>query len=203
MPWTVPLKKTEHVTAYLEDKFGQLAGALALPAFVGVGARLLIVKLGEWHWTLGATAAGVLVIWVWLLIRGLTPAYLQKNPVSVGLGCFLLALALATSAFGGISYLLYQYNLLSQGEPEYYAYYASAGQITPDGLSNTYLWILADMVPSLHIPETVHWERPVCTTSPKSGAIELVFKVIVVLPLIAGVKAWLGSGKTAEQPKAA
>jgi hypothetical protein len=55
-----------------------------------------------------------------------------------------------------------------------------------------YLWHLLDAVPTLKIPETLNWDKPaVELTDKRGGGLLLVFKILVVLPVIRlGVQLW-------------
>lgn len=49
-----------------------------------------------------------------------------------------------------------------------------------------YLWNLADSVPSLEVTDTVQWELDANFTGATSGALPLLFKATVILPIVYG-----------------
>jgi hypothetical protein len=54
-----------------------------------------------------------------------------------------------------------------------------------------YLWSLLDAIPVLELPQTLGWERSFRYTDPASRVLLLVYKVVVILPMIAtGVLIW-------------
>jgi hypothetical protein len=57
-------------------------------------------------------------------------------------------------------------------------------------LQDLYLWHFMSSVPSLKIPETLLWQVPVHYKDHLSGALLLVFKIVVIVPVIASFTVW-------------
>jgi len=60
----------------------------------------------------------------------------------------------------------------------------SSPEVTLASLSDFFLWHFLDAVPLLKITETLKWEVPLTYTSSTVGLIVLVFKAVVILPVI-------------------
>ena len=60
-----------------------------------------------------------------------------------------------------------------------------------------YMWHFVNLIPGLGIPETLRWTQPYKYSDHLSGAVLLIFKIAVILPVIASFKLWHDVRKTA------
>jgi len=90
----------------------------------------------------------------------------------------IATLGLAIGTFASLTQSLYDGDLLElQGE-------GISSDTIVDMAFEFYVWHLLDAVPLLDIPLTLRWEEPYTYTDSLSGAVLLVFKGFVILPLI-------------------
>src|SRR5207302_1079822 len=79
--------------------------------------------------------------------------------------------------------------------------YATFKPPLPNDLSpvvDFYMWHFVNLIPGLGIPETLHWTQPYQYSDHLSGAVLLIFKIAVILPVIASFKLWHDVRKTAQ-----
>lgn len=79
--------------------------------------------------------------------------------------------------------------------------YAKFEPPLPDNLSpvvDFYMWHFVNLIPGLGIPETLRWTQPYQYSDHLSGAVLLIFKIAVILPVIASFKLWHDVRKTAQ-----
>lgn len=74
---------------------------------------------------------------------------------------------------------------------EAFALYTAFGEVEPLAAIEYYAWHLADAVPLAEIPTTLNWTPQLEFNSIPAGARLLVYKVLVILPLIALVREWI------------
>ena len=98
-------------------------------------------------------------------------------------------LVMAASVFASISVTLQRYG------------YATFKPPLPNELSpvvDFYMWHFVNLIPGLGIPETLRWTQPYQYSDHLSGAVLLIFKIAVILPVIASFKLWHDVRKTAQ-----
>ena len=98
-------------------------------------------------------------------------------------------LVMASSVFASISVTLQRYG------------YATFKPPLPNELSpvvDFYMWHFVNLIPGLGIPETLRWTQPYQYSDHLSGAVLLIFKIAVILPVIASFKLWHDVRKTAQ-----
>jgi hypothetical protein len=100
-------------------------------------------------------------------------------------------LMLASLFFSSVSFVLVQQGKLALAP-------GSSHDVTLASLSDFFLWHFLDAVPLLKITETLKWDVPLTYTSGTVGLIVLVFKVVVILPVI-GAFTWYATGETGKQ----
>jgi uncharacterized protein (TIGR02246 family) len=79
--------------------------------------------------------------------------------------------------------------------------YATFKPPLPNDLSpvvDFYMWHFVNLIPGLGIPETLRWAQPYQYSDHLSGAVLLIFKIAVILPVIASFKLWHDVRKTAQ-----
>jgi hypothetical protein len=99
----------------------------------------------------------------------------RERPYKIAFLSALVAILVCTEAFAGLTTLLWQRGHL-----------ASTTDLEP-GLWRSerhYLWHLANAVPLLDIPATLGWKDPNVFASPWSGSLLLLFKALVIVPLV-------------------
>lgn len=112
----------------------------------------------------------------------------EKSLAVVALG-LLRSLISLTAAFVAVTAILLSYDLLATSAV------AADGKQTPVAIADGdivrtvcrhYVWHLLDAVPSLKVPDTLNWKLRVKLTDTWSGAILLMFKVLVLVPVVRG-----------------
>ena len=58
-------------------------------------------------------------------------------------------------------------------------------------LADFLLWHVLDAIPGLKVPETIKWEAPLDYTRPAAGWLLLLFKVMVIVPVVSGIAHYL------------
>jgi predicted ester cyclase len=79
--------------------------------------------------------------------------------------------------------------------------YATFKPPLPNNLSpvvDFYMWHFVNLIPGLGIPETLRWTQPYQYSDHLSGAVLLIFKIAVILPVIASFKLWHDVRKIAQ-----
>jgi uncharacterized protein (TIGR02246 family) len=79
--------------------------------------------------------------------------------------------------------------------------YATFEPPLPNDLSpvvDFYMWHFVNLIPGLGIPETLRWTQPYQYSDHLSGVVLLIFKIAVILPVIASFKLWHDVRKTAQ-----
>ena len=91
--------------------------------------------------------------------------------------CAFTLLYVATGFFGSVTYLLVKNNLLP---------WTPADQkITADQIADFYLWHFVDAIPVLKVNSTLLWEQPLTYDNGGIGFLLLLFKIVVISPVIA------------------
>jgi len=97
-------------------------------------------------------------------------------------------LMLACLFFSSVTFVLVQNNLMSMTR-------GSADAVTPGSISDFFLWHFLDAVPLLKITQTLGWRPPLTYDSFSVGWLLLLFKAVVILPVI-GAFTWYGTRET-------
>jgi hypothetical protein len=122
--------------------------------------------------------------------------------VALSLARSLLSLA---AAFIAITSILLSYDLLDTSQVaqdgQETAMSLADGEIVPTAV-RYYLWNLLDAIPSLKVPETLNWKLDVDLSDSWSGAILLAFKLLVLIPVVRGVKELVDQFKARGTPPA-
>ena len=133
-----------------------------------LGAALLLISTKEWRQ------------------RALAP--LARYHIAMPAAYSFQVLMLACLFFSSVTFVLVQNNLLSMTR-------GSADAVTPGSISDFFLWHFLDAVPLLKVNETLGWGPPLTYTSVSVGWMLLLFKVVVILPVI-GAFTWYGTEET-------
>src|SRR5262245_13349131 len=103
-------------------------------------------------------------------------------------------LMLACLFFSSVTFVLVQSNLMSMTG-------GSADAVTPGSISDFFLWHFLDAVPLLEVTETLGWRPPLTYDSFSVGCMLLLFKTVVILPVI-GAFTWYGTReRSATEPR--
>jgi len=168
----------------------------ALPAAFLLFSRAVVGKWPLWLQIATLTAWGILLAGALALIatKSMRNRMLERFvQVSVGLPAAysFSVLMLASLFFSSVSFVLVQQGKLALAP-------GSSHDVTLASLSDFFLWHFLDAVPLLKITETLKWDVPLTYTSGTVGLIVLVFKVVVILPVI-GAFTWYATGETRKQ----
>jgi hypothetical protein len=141
-------------------------GAISLLLYSGElrrAARDWLERVGGFR--LRSDSPGRLPVW------GAVALYI--NFVLIAMGCF--------SAFA---------LLLHGSGPPLFAPGSNA-EVSHGSLADFFLWHLLDAIPGLKVPETIHWKAPLTYERPSAGWLLLLFKVMVIVPAVAGIGRYL------------
>jgi hypothetical protein len=58
-------------------------------------------------------------------------------------------------------------------------------------LADFLLWHVLDAIPGLKVPETIKWEAPLTYERASAGWLLLLFKVMVIVPVVSGIGHYL------------
>jgi hypothetical protein len=170
-------------TAFDRDPLVLLTWVAALAVLLTAGVR------GIHTWSLGAgssmvswagVAPGIVLAAMFIAILGWV--YWEVRMGNRTLGPYVVALAasvavigICTEAFSGLTALLWQEGHI-----------ASTGDDPPSlwAAEQYYLWHLADAVPLIELPQTVRWTEPQGFDDRWSGVLLLLFKIMVIIPLV-------------------
>jgi hypothetical protein len=145
-----------HLTAW----WAVSAGSVAFQV-VGVGIGMTLAALSL-----------VLLGWVYWRIH-LDPE--DRRPYLVAILASAATVGVCTAAFAALTTLLIRHGVIDTVQGE-----------TPEltEVEALYLWHLVDAVPILGVTGALHWEPPVTLSDPSGGALLLVFKVLLLIPLV-------------------
>ena len=99
-------------------------------------------------------------------------------------------LMLACLFFSSVTFVLVQSGVI-------FVMRGSADAVTPGSLSDLFLWHFLEAVPLLDINETLGWAVPLTYDSAAVGWILLLFKIVVIVPVI-GAFTWYSTRKREE-----
>jgi hypothetical protein len=132
----------------------------------------------------------------WLPAR--MPSYQRSFPAWFGL---VISLFFLTEAFTAVAVLLAQLGLIMFDPPLVGA--TAVGQPARaaawNSVESILIWNLLDMIPSLKVPETLGWQLTNEIAGGLAGLLVLIYKVVVILPIVAFVAAHLRPPTPAEQ----
>lgn len=186
------------------------------------GGGLLRPTAKEWLWVGALLGLTALAVWVtgfyerWLFWRT------HEERALTMLSATVVALLLLVESFTAISAILVQegkvaasgmfYQLSDAAQKRAEEQAALKGGSTSKFLfpsdadlyqemERFYFWKLLDAVPAVKIPETLNWDKPAVELTDKlGGSLVLVFKILVVLPVVrVGVQLWKRSQADGER----
>lgn len=106
------------------------------------------------------------------------PKY-ERRPLAT----WVLAFVELTAIFGVLTALLYEQHVFA-GNVTYASHLVLV-------FSGYYLWHFLDAIPALSVPETLNWRVPATLTGFDSGAMLLLYKLLVIVPVVGAVRALL------------
>jgi hypothetical protein len=118
-------------------------------------------------------------------------------------------LAVAIAVFGGLTMLTLVFAVGTaalgvQGWLQESGFHARSGldlgeDLTVGSLSAYYVWHLVEAIPAVEIPKTLNWEVPYTFKDSLSGALMLIYKLLVILPIVAILKQFFSPEQEQEQ----
>lgn len=119
-----------------------------------------------------AAALIAMLVWLYWQVRLDDRAH---EPYVVAMATSVAVIGVCTEAFSGLTAVLWQEGHI-----------ASTAEAAPTlwAVEQYYLWHLADAVPLVQLPQTVRWSEPQSFGDQWSGVLLLLFKVLVIVPLI-------------------
>ena len=146
---------------------------------------LQIVCFSVWGILLG----GAIVMIATKRRRNSLLAPLQKFSIALPAVYSFQVLMLASLFFSTVCYVMSQYGKLTFTSPW-------GKPVTAGLLSDFFFWHFLDAVPLLKVNETLNWEAPLTYDTTSVGWILLLFKAVVIIPVISAFT-WYG---THEEP---
>ena len=166
----------------LRERLESLFGAVAFPAVVYLASRFALIWAMSAHWILGAALMVLLGAVVGVVLVGLNETFFRKFPARVVVSLFATTVLLAASVLSAFSYVLYI---------KEWGHYTSSAELHPGRFADYYLWYFVDMIPGLKIWDTLAITAPVRATDPAAGVPLLLFRMAVVLPILALFRKWV------------
>jgi hypothetical protein len=105
-------------------------------------------------------------------------------------------LYVAIGFFGSVTYLLVKNNIMTWTPVNQ--------EITSSQISSFYLWHFVDAIPVLKVNSTLRWEQPLTYNNGGIGFLLLLFKIVVISPVIASFfwyRQFVAKEKKKEEPK--
>lgn len=90
---------------------------------------------------------------------------------------------IAMGCFAGIAFLLHGLT------PPLFL--PAARQVDHGALADLLLWQVLDSIPGLKVPETIRWVAPLTYERSDAGWLVLLFKVMVIVPVVSGISHYL------------
>jgi hypothetical protein len=123
-------------------------------------------------------------------------AYLEYTGRWVLARLFAFALVLATAFFALLTTLLVQFDALD----------VTGGALRPhwyvSSFRNYYLWNAAEAIPILEVPQTLDWQKPFVIHGYVAGTLLLVYKILLLVPLVRIADLFFKERRKAERDEA-
>jgi hypothetical protein len=157
------------------------------------------------RWLQGVTLAGWLVALAWVSAllysrtyrermrvwfathrRPIVRAFSWRERVApwAGIALYINFVIIAMGCFAGLAYLLH-----TLSDPPLFL--PKTRPVEHGSLADFLLWQLLDAIPGLKVPETINWEAPLAYTHAGAGWLVLLFKVMVIIPVVSGIGHYL------------
>lgn len=112
-------------------------------------------------------------------LRNLRPP--ERVPALGAIALYLNFVLIAAGCFAALAFMLHERSggdlFLRGARPE----------VNHGALADYLIWHILDAIPGLKVPETIKWEAPLTYTRSGAGWLLLLFKVIVIIPVISGI----------------
>jgi hypothetical protein len=164
----------------------QVFGALLVAAALYIGSRELMGAAGRWHWAAGLAVALIYAFLVYVFLRVLYRSVAERESPLLSAAFFLAAALTSISVCAWLSFALHTH----LGAP-----YRCSQPLSLEKFCDLYGWTFIDMIPVVEVWKTLHIANPVESLSPLAAAPELLFRLLVVVPLLAAVTQWLDQRK--------
>lgn len=133
------------------------------------------------------TVWGVLLAWALMVIftdkkRAIFFGKLQKLGSFTPIAHAFNLLMIAVTFFSSVTHVLLTQSVIALNAPK-------NAVVSHGAITDFYLWHFLDAVPLLEVNKTLHWMEPLTYQSGWIGFALLVFKLLVILPVIAAF-AW-------------
>ena len=174
------------VVGYMRFAGGMLL-MVAVPVLFQIFSRAVVGRWPLWLQVVCLAAWGVLLAGALALIATKQMRHRMLGlvaRVNVGLPAAysFSVLMLASLFFSSVCFVLIQGQKLSLAP-------GTSREVTLGSLSDFFLWHFADAIPLLKVPATLKWDVPLTYTNGVVGMIVLLFKVVVITPVI-GAFTW-------------
>ncbi|MHC4475024.1 MAG: hypothetical protein ACYTEL_05235 [Planctomycetota bacterium] len=166
----------------LKVVFENIAGAFIVPPLVYMISRTALRFAARVHWILGLVTSLPFIALIVLLLVGCKEDFFKKYPGRVVLSLFATVVLTGASVCAWYSFALSEADL---------ACYESTQPLSAGRLTDYLIWVFIDMVPVMEIWSTLNVPAPVEPIGVVAGLPVLVFRALVVLPLITYFRKWL------------
>ncbi len=109
-------------------------------------------------------------------------AFFQIQPVTVlgALALYVNFVFIAMACFGGLAFMLHD-----PATPLFLP--AARSEVNQGALGDFLLWHVLDAIPIIKVPETIKWAAPLAYEGAGAGWLLLLFKVMVIVPVLSGI----------------
>lgn len=115
----------------------------------------------------------------------------ERVPMVAAVALYVNFVFIAAGCFAALAFMLHEQSggslFLKGAQPD----------VTHGTLADFLLWHVLDAIPGLKVPETIKWAAPLSYERSSAGWLLLLFKVIVIIPVISGIGHYLREEGTA------
>jgi hypothetical protein len=104
----------------------------------------------------------------------------QSVSILGALALYVNFVAIAMACFGGLAFMLHD-----PASPLFLP--AARPEVNQGSLADFLLWHVLDAIPIIKVPETIKWAAPLTYERAGAGWLLLLFKVMVIVPVLSGI----------------
>jgi hypothetical protein len=124
-------------------------------------------------------------------------SFARQMPAWGAVALYINFVLIAMGCFAGLAFMLHD-----PAQPLFLP--GARSEVSHGTLADYLLWHLLDAIPGVKVPETIRWSAPLTYERPGAGWLLLLFKVMVIMPVVSGIGRYLkDEGTTPEKSKGA